>query len=43
MFNPEGASMLLAPVIAIALFQVFMIMFARALEEIFNPRLRSSL
>ncbi len=42
MFNPEGASMALAPVIAIALFQVFLIMFARSLEEVFDPRLRSS-
>ncbi|MBZ0301381.1 MAG: ABC transporter permease subunit [Anaerolineae bacterium] len=42
MFNPEGASMALAPVIAIALFQVFMIMFARSLEELFDPRLRRS-
>lgn len=42
MFNPEGASMALAPVVAIALFQVFMIMFARSLEEVFDPRLRRS-
>jgi peptide/nickel transport system permease protein len=42
MFNPDGASMALAPVIAIALFQVFMIMFARSLEEVFDPRLRRS-
>jgi peptide/nickel transport system permease protein len=42
MFNPEGASMALAPVIAIALFQVFLIMFARSLEEVFDPRLRRS-
>jgi peptide/nickel transport system permease protein len=41
MFNPDGASMILAPVVAIALFQVFMIMFARALEETFDPRLRA--
>jgi peptide/nickel transport system permease protein len=40
MFNPDGASMALAPVVAIALFQVFMIMFARSLEELFDPRLR---
>ena len=42
LFNPEGASMALAPVIAIALFQVFLIMFARSLEEVFDPRLRRS-
>lgn len=42
LFNPDSAMMVLAPVLAIALFQVSMVMFARALEEIFNPRLRSS-
>lgn len=42
LFNADSALMVLAPVIAIALFQVSMVMFARALEEIFNPRLRSS-
>ncbi len=43
LFNPDSAMMVLAPVLAIAFFQVSMVMFARALEEIFNPRLRSSL
>jgi peptide/nickel transport system permease protein len=43
LFNPDSALMVLAPVFAIAFFQVSMVMFARALEEIFNPRLRSSL
>jgi peptide/nickel transport system permease protein len=42
LFNPDSAMMVLAPVFAIAFFQVSMVMFARALEEIFNPRLRSS-
>lgn len=42
LFNADSALMVLAPVLAIALFQVSMVMFARALEEIFNPRLRSS-
>lgn len=42
MFNPDGASMALSPVIAIALFQVFLVMFARALEEMFDPRLRAA-
>lgn len=41
MFNPDGASMIISPVLAIALFQVFMILFARALEETFDPRLRA--
>jgi ABC-type dipeptide/oligopeptide/nickel transport system permease subunit len=34
--------MVIAPVIAIALFQVSMVMFANALEEVFNPRLRGA-
>jgi len=42
LFSPDGASMVLAPVLAIALFQVSMVMFARAMEEIFDPRLRTS-
>lgn len=40
MFNADGASMALSPVMAIALFQVCMVLFARALEEQFDPRLR---
>ncbi|MBI5931082.1 MAG: ABC transporter permease [Chloroflexi bacterium] len=42
-FNPDGASMILSPVIAIALFQLSLILFTRSLEEVFNPRLRSGL
>lgn len=42
LFNPDSALMVLAPVFAIAFFQVSMVLFARALEEIFNPRLRAS-
>lgn len=41
LFLPQAAGMLLSPVIAIALFQLSLVMFARSLEEIFNPRLRS--
>lgn len=41
LFNPNAASMLLSPIIAIALFQLSLVLFARSLEEIFNPRLRS--
>ncbi len=41
LYNPDGASMALAPVMAIALFQIFLVLFARALEEMFDPRLRS--
>lgn len=42
-FNPDAASMLLSPIIAIALFQLFLVLFTRSLEEIFNPRLRQGL
>jgi peptide/nickel transport system permease protein len=42
-FNSNAASMLLSPIIAIALFQLFLVLFTRSLEEIFNPRLRSGL
>lgn len=43
LFLPQAAGMLLSPVIAIALFQLSLVFFARSLEEIFNPRLRSGL
>lgn len=43
LFNPDGASMALSPVMAIAFFQVCLVLFARALEEVFDPRLRSGL
>ena len=42
LFSPDSMSMVLSPVIAIALFQVCMVLFARSLEEMFDPRLRSS-
>lgn len=42
LFSSDSASMVLSPVIAIALFQVSMVLFARALEEMFDPRLRTS-
>lgn len=42
LFSPDSAGMVLAPVIAIALFQVSMVLFARALEEMFDPRLRTA-
>ncbi|MEO8395417.1 MAG: ABC transporter permease [Chloroflexota bacterium] len=41
LFNPNAASMLTSPIIAIALFQLCLVLFTRSLEEIFNPRLRS--
>jgi peptide/nickel transport system permease protein len=43
LFLPQASAMLLAPVIAIALFQLSLVLFTRSLEEIFNPRLRSGL
>lgn len=42
LFSPDSASMVLAPVVAIALFQVSMVLFARSLEEMFDPRLRTA-
>jgi peptide/nickel transport system permease protein len=42
LFSPDSMSMVLAPVVAIALFQVCMVLFARALEEMFDPRLRTT-
>jgi peptide/nickel transport system permease protein len=42
-FNPDAVMMALAPIMAIALFQLSLILFTRSLEEIFNPRLRRSL
>jgi peptide/nickel transport system permease protein len=41
--NPSAGGMMIAPVIAIALFQLSLVMFTRSLEEVFNPRLRSGL
>jgi peptide/nickel transport system permease protein len=43
LFLPQAAGMILSPIIAIALFQLSLVMFARSLEEMFNPRLRSGL
>lgn len=40
-FNPNAVMMGLAPVFAIGLFQLSLILFSRSLEEVFNPRLRS--
>ncbi len=42
-FNPDAVMMAIAPIMAIALFQLSLILFTRSLEEIFNPRLRSGL
>ncbi|MBA3870727.1 MAG: ABC transporter permease [Anaerolineae bacterium] len=42
LFNPNASAMLMAPIIAIAVFQLCLVLFTRSLEEIFNPRLRSN-
>jgi peptide/nickel transport system permease protein len=42
-FNVKAIMMALAPIMAIALFQLSLILFTRSLEEIFNPRLRRGL
>ena len=42
LYNADGASMALSPVLAIAFFQVCLVLFARALEEMFDPRLRTA-
>lgn len=43
MSSPQSISMILSPVLAIALFQLSLVLFTRSLEEIFNPRLRAGL
>ena len=40
-YNPNAAASLLAPMGAIILFQLSLVMLSRSLEEIFNPRLRT--
>jgi peptide/nickel transport system permease protein len=42
LFSADSALMVLSPVLAIAFFQVSLVMFANALEEVFNPRLRGA-
>jgi len=42
LFNPQAAWSILAPIAAIVLFQLALVSFARSLDEVFNPRLRSS-
>ncbi len=42
LYNADGASMALSPILAIAIFLVCLVLFQRALEEIFDPRLRSA-
>jgi peptide/nickel transport system permease protein len=42
-YNSDAMWMALAPIMAIALFQLSLILFTRSLEEMFNPRLRQGL
>lgn len=43
LFLREASSMLLSPILAIAFFQLSLVLFTRSLEELFNPRLREGL
>jgi peptide/nickel transport system permease protein len=42
LFNAQAAWGILAPIAAIVIFQLALISFARSLDEVFNPRLRTS-
>ncbi len=42
LFNPQAAWSILGPMGAIVLFQLALVSFARSLDEVFNPRLRTS-
>lgn len=42
LFNPQAAWSILAPMGAIVIFQLALVSFARSLDEVFNPRLRTS-
>ena len=42
LFNPQAAWSILAPIAAIIIFQLALVSFARSLDEVFNPRLRTS-
>ena len=42
LFAPQAVWSILAPIFAIVLFQVSLVSFARSLDEVFNPRLRTS-
>jgi len=42
LFNPQASWSILAPMAAIILFQLGLVSFARSLDEVFNPRLRTS-
>lgn len=42
LYNPQAMWSILAPIGAIILFQLALVSFARALDEVFNPRLRTT-
>lgn len=42
LYNPHAAWSIVAPIGAIILFQLSLVSFARSLDEVFNPRLRTS-
>jgi peptide/nickel transport system permease protein len=42
LYNPQAAWSILAPIAAIIIFQLALVSFARSLDEVFNPRLRTS-
>lgn len=42
LYNPQAMWSILAPMGAIVLFQLALVSFARSLDEVFNPRLRTS-
>jgi peptide/nickel transport system permease protein len=42
LYNPQAAWSILAPMAAIIIFQLALVSFARSLDEVFNPRLRTS-
>jgi peptide/nickel transport system permease protein len=40
-YNPNAVWNMLSPILAIALFELSLVMFSRSLDELFNPRLRT--
>ena len=42
LFNPQASWSILGPMAAIVIFQLALVSFARSLDEVFNPRLRTS-
>ena len=41
MFQADAAWNIISPVLAIALFELSLVMLARSMDELFNPRLRT--